>query len=295
VKRSVSQGANLAIARREVILHSRNQAAARLAQVVKQVDALLAMPPGAEETIEGVHQLRVSTRRFRAVLDTFRDLFPAGARRKIRRSIKRVFAVAGEVRNRDIAAELMDPNDVCTPALRIRLRAEREQQELALRRLLAEWTESSFADRWRAALDLPTVRDAARETLPGYAARLFDSGRLAFAQGDAETLHEFRIAAKKFRYALEMFAPAYGPAFSRRVDTLKKLQDLLGSLNDIETARSLFRNDPYAAAFLAQLAAREAPVREKLERFWRDQMDAPGEAAAWVRYLSRPRAIHPEQ
>ena len=54
-----------------------------------------------------VHDLRVSIRRFHQVLSVFKSSFPGKEARKIRRRMKKLMLVAGEVRNLDIALKLL--------------------------------------------------------------------------------------------------------------------------------------------------------------------------------------------
>jgi CHAD domain-containing protein len=131
-----------------------------------------------------------------------------------------------------------------------------------------------------------TPAQAAAQLLPEFTRRFYEAGREAFAQGDAETLHEFRIAAKKFRYALELFQPLYGPRFAEKLARLKKLQDFLGRLNDLATARIILEGrEP--GEFRAWLAAEETDLRAKLTAFWDETVAAPGVEEGWIRYLTR--------
>lgn len=54
-----------------------------------------------------------------------------------------------------------------------------------------------------------------------------------------ELRHKLRIRAKRMRYALEFFGDLYdqAPGRDRFIQTLKRLQDALGELNDLEVAR----------------------------------------------------------
>lgn len=132
-----------------------------------------------------------------------------------------------------------------------------------------------------------TVVAAAREVLPRSAAKFFKRGRKALHKGDGESLHEFRISAKRFRYALEIFQPLYGPQFRKKLGMLKKLQDLLGRLNDLATARQVLENRPGAVPLANFLDREEKYVREKFEAYWKEQMDTPGAEARWIRYLTQ--------
>lgn len=128
--------------------------------------------------------------------------------------------------------------------------------------------------------------EAASALLPELTRDFYHAGRHAFAQGDSESLHEFRIAAKKFRYALELFRPLYGPKFAEKLAGLKKLQDYLGRLNDLATARALIAGHD-AGDFGAWMEKEGARVRAELEEYWRNTMDTPESESQWVRYFQR--------
>lgn len=131
-------------------------AASRLARVVYEVQRLLATAPNSEDSIEAIHQFRVSTRRFRAVLDTFREAFPKRARKRVRREIREAFSAAGETRNRDITLALIQESKAPVPeGLILALCAERASSESRLRETLSDWTSRDFSAVWRRELELP--------------------------------------------------------------------------------------------------------------------------------------------
>jgi hypothetical protein len=71
------------------------------------------------------------------------------------------------------------------------------------------------------------------------------------------TLHDMRIAAKRLRYVLELFAPSFGPYASEGAKQARKLQDLLGEIHDCDVTR------PRIAALGDDLRAGDArAVRE---------------------------------
>jgi CHAD domain-containing protein len=49
-----------------------------------------------------------------------------------------------------------------------------------------------------------------------------------------DRLHEVRIAVKKLRYALEIAQELSGSRATARIRTLKRVQDLLGRMHDLE-------------------------------------------------------------
>src|SRR4051794_36822004 len=72
------------------------------------------------------------------------------------------------------------------------------------------------------------------------------------------TLHDMRIAAKRLRYVLELFAPAFGPYAAKAAKQAKKLQDVIGEIHDCDVTR------PRIAALRAELDA-DDPAQPGLE------------------------------
>jgi hypothetical protein len=86
--------------------------------------------------------------------------------------------------------------------------------------------------------------------------------------GDAQTLHDMRIAAKRLRYVLELTSPALGPAAAKGAREAKDIQTLLGELHDCDEMLALIRRhsgdlrglDAEAALALAPNGAGELPA-----------------------------------
>jgi hypothetical protein len=57
--------------------------------------------------------------------------------------------------------------------------------------------------------------------------------------GDAQTLHDMRIAAKRLRYVLELTSPALGAAAAKGASEAKEIQTLLGELHDCDEMLAL--------------------------------------------------------
>jgi CHAD domain-containing protein len=69
------------------------------------------------------------------------------------------------------------------------------------------------------------------------------------------TLHDMRIAAKRLRYVLELFASVFGPYAAEAAKRTKKLQGVLGEIHDCDVTR------PQVEALIAQQRAAGAGVR----------------------------------
>lgn len=127
----------------------------------------------------------------------------------------------------------------------------------------------------------------ARAALPEAAREFYALGREA-ASGLATPaeLHAFRLAAKRFRYTLEVFLPLYGPGLEARLEQVRKIQSLLGDRQDCAVLAERLRGTGHDEV-LHRLTDHGRALEEKFLKFWREKFDAPGAEAATIRYLRR--------
>jgi len=149
-------GTTAVVANMDVRRFAREQATHRLARVAFEVRNTLQIAPSSSATVEAVHDLRVSTRRFRAVLDTFEEFFPPEERKRITKELRSIFRLAGNVRNLDITQELLRETGMegVEPAQES-MQAERSEAMLRLIEALRVWVRQDFSFRWREGLNLP--------------------------------------------------------------------------------------------------------------------------------------------
>lgn len=254
---------------------------------------------GEDPGVDPVHDLRVSIRRWSQGLRLFEELLPKGAARRLRRSARPLLDAAGATRDFDIGMELLRKEKLPPEhALFATWSAERERASLGVRGHVLILRASNLEAGWRSALSgaMPPHAPAAqvaRTLLPPLAADFFEAGRKATQRAnEPERLHAFRLAAKRFRYTLEILSPFFGPTLLRKIEQVREIQGVLGKRQDC--AVTLARIQP-AAAFDEALAAaakrletRGARLEEQFLRFWHRDFDAPGEAERWERYLARP-------
>jgi CHAD domain-containing protein len=237
-----------------------------------------------------VHDLRVSIRRFHQVLAVFKSSFPGKDARKIRRRMKKLMAIAGTVRNLDIALKLLSKSRTPDIAgLRAKLESQRKDSERVLIGALKRRMERKSSLKWRTALEAALasgtsadtripVEQTAHRILPRMAADFVERGDAASeSKVSPEKLHAFRLASKKFRYTLELFAPLYGSRLTGWIDNLKTFQTLLGDINDCATVAQMLADYKGVGAAETWLKKRQRRKTDQFSKQWREEF---GDTAA---------------
>ncbi len=249
-----------------------------------------------------IHDLRVSIRRFIQALVVFKPYFRGKEARKIRRRLKRLMIPAGEVRNHDIALKLMAKSPRASASdLRAKLQSRRKESELILVSQLKRWTERKSSQKWRAEMEaalaraeqatVPVSEQLAQQTLCRMAKDFFEGGNAAANPKAAPAeLHRFRIAAKKFRYSMELLAPMYGATLLRWLEKIKHAQALLGDINDYETVRQMVAPFKGSAEITAWLKKKERKSMAAFRKYWADEFGDRERARSCIEYLRHPAA-----
>jgi CHAD domain-containing protein len=102
---------------------------------------------------DAVHRMRVSIRRLQQAMRLFRQYLKRSGVKRVRRKLKRVMAAAGELRNYDIAVELVEKigKQKASDLTTARLASKR-----ALQSTLRQTTEKDLGQKWRTELGLPS-------------------------------------------------------------------------------------------------------------------------------------------
>lgn len=219
-------------------------------QVVK--DYLPRAALEADQDSEYVHQLRVGTRRANAALRIFADCLPKKIHRKARRSLKKLRRAAGAVRDWDVfLADLLHRERTADPnhrgGLDFLIGYAVGQRGAALADLECVYrkegpTFEPFVIRTIEAIH-PSKREPAAVILVDLARpMLFDClkelERAALSDlSEYPQLHQVRIAGKRLRYAMEVFADCFDPQFRETLyPRIEEMQEILGRANDSHVA-----------------------------------------------------------
>ena len=212
----------------------------------------------AHPNADAIHDLRVAIRRATEVLHVMK--IAAGPQRRVlTRLIKRLRLLrrtGGAVRDCDVLLQMMTRRP--TPGARNAILA-RHIHNLTLKRIATLNTlthklqAGSLAPAVREAFAVLAIRPNDRPCLPLPEAlelrleknqrRFAAMIRKAMQDPIDRRLHRARIAAKHWRYALEMYPTGmihHARDYSRQLSQLKALQELLGHVHDLEMLRSRF-------------------------------------------------------
>ncbi|MGA8169453.1 MAG: CHAD domain-containing protein [Methylocystis sp.] len=244
------------------------------------LDHLAANIPALRETgdAEAVHQLRVASRRLRAVLGELKRASPSNP--ELTAAAARAKAIAdalGAARDWHVLREglergprkfLREEPDFFTLLDAVELRRLRAVE--AARAAIAAPATQQFMRELRGLISRGTWREGAGWSAEKGSARDFAVKSLNRLQKHAakrcenvadlkpEHRHQARIALKKVRYVAECFESLFSRKAARRyLNELANIQDQLGEENDRETA----------ARLLGEIAAEDAS-RETLRAVW---------------------------
>lgn len=217
------------------------------------------LPLAAErphEDIEYVHQLRVGTRRAGAALRIFADDLPKKPRKAARRRLRTVRQAAGAARDWDVF--LSGLGDVAAsklaggkPAIDF-LRGYGLFERVAVQSHLVEAAAETgrwFADAAQDLADQVKGPGGEENSFGDLAGRhLHDhfvefTAAVAADPAEPTALHEVRIAAKRLRYEMEIFAACAAPPLREQLyPAVEALQELLGGTQDAAVAVERLEN-----------------------------------------------------
>ncbi len=246
-------------------MHSRAELAeAGRALLHKHYEKLREAEPGVREgDHEAVHDMRVATRRLRAMLEVLGGtVYDPDETVQLRRGLRRLARALGAVRDVEVwldavhayAGHLADDERAGLDSLTCELHGRRDQGREALLTELDGKRTAKLFDRLERFVSTagagvrPTatapggtplrVRDVAGSVLW---ARLEEVQAFepAIPEASIELLHELRIAGKHLRYTLDLFGDALGGDGKALRSELVEVQDQLGALHDADVALPL--------------------------------------------------------
>jgi CHAD domain-containing protein len=214
----------------------------------------------SDTTDEAVHETRIESRRMRAALEAFRDIFPRRPFDSVYREVRQITRILGVPRESAVSMALIrdltenrpaDPS--CLEYLHKRFASRLKKQEKQLRKKLGridphrlrsrvEFLISKIdANEKRAASSSQPALFQMSESALEQGARVLEGLTSSirefpairrFEQASDEELHTLRIAAKKARYVMEIYSSVWPGGLSDQIDKARKFQQAAGKYND---------------------------------------------------------------
>lgn len=227
--------------------------------IVAAVDTMAAALPRARDAgdIEGLHDLRVATRRLGAALRIFGPCFAGPAFRRLNGEARQIRRRSGEVRDLDVQSEFLErersamrgPDRLAMRYLVTLVGDRRAARRAKLHETLVDLEGEDFGALAREAVRSeaegtllpPSFRQAAPPLMLERYQEFYDLLAHVERPEAVAELHALRIAVKRLRYAMEIFAPAYSDRLKKPLTTARRLQERLGDIHDADVRLDLVR------------------------------------------------------
>lgn len=249
-----------------------------------KVEDILGYEPLARAgDVDGVHDMRVATKRLREAARVFRSAWGRKRSAQYLEHLERLNDALGAGRELDVLAgqlrDLMARCDDLTAPLQPLLDHLLEQRSQADGRLLPALDEAlpclrddfghllherpaKRARVWQMRVGKLGRREVSRRTQDAFALE-----EEAIAPGATTQFHRMRIAIKRVKYALEVFLPVLAKRAVAAYKPISDLQELMGLVHDTDVMMAVLREHsggllaPDAAACALDLAATERASR----------------------------------
>lgn len=207
---------------------------------------------------EGVHSMRVASRRLRSMSRDFLPYLPKRTFASTLKHFKRLADALGQVRDQDVAIQVLEEIEKTAPnehaaALKLFIEKRKELREHhrnELKALLGKNELKELESQFTTAIEEATLmaeRRRKRATPPPVFSKVSQSiirDRLKelekrsdglFKPLDVEALHDLRIATKRLRYAIELLAPCFPRSITTHAKRAARIQTALGDLHDCDS------------------------------------------------------------
>ncbi|MEP6923230.1 MAG: CHAD domain-containing protein, partial [Pyrinomonadaceae bacterium] len=199
--------------------------------------------------VETVHDMRVAIRRLRGALRDFLPLLKKRFLRNVRKDLKQFADALGAVRDEDVAIIALKKmltgigNEQIKEGVEnflARRNALREQNRVNLTEILTSKTSQRLERDFLKSLERSiknsplTFNQAGRSAVSQSLDHFLELGVSLYNPFNAPDLHELRIAAKRLRYALELFTACWGASIKIFADEIAAMQSALGEVHDCD-------------------------------------------------------------
>lgn len=202
---------------------------------------------------EGVHKMRVASRRLRSALADFK---PYLRRADLpRKRLTMIAGALGAVRDEDVALHALENLEskvegkiaegiaaIMAERSRRRLQERAALEQAISKSAIAEFQEA-FLTRLEAAAGSSsgpgtstktTFKQVGIEVISDRLKKIVSGSECIYKPMAVKKLHRMRILAKRLRYAVELFAPQWAGEFKTAAKEIARLQTSLGGLHDCD-------------------------------------------------------------
>lgn len=223
----------------------------RFGEIVELRDAALDFAD-----VEGVHDMRVATRRLRSAVRDFLPFVEKSALKKARRELQIIADALGVVRDEDVAILALEKlaaeaeSDQIKQGIETLLTERKTNRNFArtnLTEAIAAETlislQTNFTDSLEKAIAGKNKKSVHHQLSFGQAgktvveeglSRFLDLSPSLYNPFEIEPLHKLRIAAKRLRYALELFVVCFGEDLRPFAEQVAEMQGFLGEVHDAD-------------------------------------------------------------
>ncbi len=206
--------------------------------------------------IEYIHRMRVASRRMRSALGIFTNCFDKKDYKSILKQMRTVTRALGEARDTDVQIALLTEVEAeftdqrLKPGIKrllLRLAQKRAEAQAHVNTAMDMLSEQQVLENVMRNYLAPVLERAGNVYLfsPGLYQLAFDSIKTQIDElflhedyihdpANKLELHAMRISAKRLRYTLEAFDALYLGQTKLSINTMRELQDLLGTIHDMD-------------------------------------------------------------
>ena len=200
---------------------------------------------------EGVHQMRVSSRRLRALFKAFKAIFGKDVVARFNSELRWLAKNLGRARDADVteqgargaehvAADHYEQflEEETISAYEHLVEILQSNRCAALEDDLARLVSAGPTPDMQERVGSLSIRDCAREYVGAALRKLLAHGDRIDANSPAKRLHKLRLETKRFRYLLDFFSTVQPEKWAETTEAVKQLQDVLGEHQDAVTAQA---------------------------------------------------------